>query len=315
MIVPSVSVIIPVYKVENYIERCCRSLFSQTLESIEYIFVDDCSPDSSVDVLKATLEDYPSRREQVRLLRTARNSGQAAVRRLGMEAATGEYVIHCDSDDWAETSMYGKLYSKAKEEDADIVLCDMFRSDGASDKFFGSGFAGEALFKRDVVAKRVFPALWNKLVRRSLFDREHFTFPTGNLGEDYAITAQAAVRCGKVSFVNEALYHYFTNPSSITKDTGRDNVVSKYLTSLGNIRLVEEVFSRAGLLSEYAACIEAAKLSDRFYILRNYLGQDDVRRVWKTSLPELAGSSWLLNREAQPKARLMSLLVDLGLYR
>ena len=211
--------------------------------------------------------------------------------------------------------MYGKLYSKAKEEDADIVICDMFRSDGTADTFFGCGFSGSACFGRDVVAKRVFPALWNKLVRRSLFDWEHFTFPEGNLGEDYALTAQVAVRSSRVCHVPEPLYHYFTNPASITKDTGRANVVGKYLTSLGNIRLVEEVFRRAGMLPEYAACIQAAKISDRFYLLRDYLDQPDVRQAWKTSVPELRGHSWLLNGEAQLKARLMSLLVDSGIYR
>lgn len=312
---PEVSVIIPVYKVEDYIGRCCRGLFSQTLESIEYIFIDDCSPDRSVSVIEDALSDFPSRKPQVRLLRTERNSGQAAVRALGIREATGKYVIHCDSDDWPEPSMYGKLYSKAKEEDADIVICDMFRSDGTADTFFGCGFSGSACFGRDVVAKRVFPALWNKLVRRSLFDWEHFTFPEGNLGEDYALTAQVAVRSSRVCHVPEPLYHYFTNPASITKDTGRANVVGKYLTSLGNIRLVEEVFRRAGMLPEYAACIQAAKISDRFYLLRDYLDQPDVRQAWKTSVPELRGHSWLLNGEAQLKARLMSLLVDLGIYR
>ena len=149
---PEVSVIIPVYKVEDYIGRCCRGLFSQTLESIEYIFIDDCSPDRSVSVIEDALSDFPSRKPQVRLLRTERNSGQAAVRALGIREATGEYVIHCDSDDWPEPSMYGKLYSKAKEEDADIVICDMFRSDGTADTFFGCGFSGSACFGRDCLA-------------------------------------------------------------------------------------------------------------------------------------------------------------------
>lgn len=306
---PAVSVIIPIFKVEDYIGRCLHGLFSQTLESIEYIFIDDCSPDRSVEILESVLGEYPSRRPQVRLMRTGRNSGQAAVRALGIRAAEGEYLIHCDSDDWAEPRMYEKLYSKAKEDDADIVICDMFRSDGSSDSFFGCGFRGQKSYPRDVVAKRVFPALWNKLVRRSLFDWDHFAFPVENLGEDYAISAQTAVRSTRVSYVPEPLYHYFSNPSSITKDTGRDNVVRKYLSSLANIRHVEKVFGAAGLLSEYSGCLEAAKLSDRYYLLRDYLDQEDVRRVWKSSLPELGGYSWLLNSEVQPKAKLMSLLV------
>ena len=80
---PKVSVIIPVYGVEKYIERCARSLFEQTLDDIEYLFIDDCTPDKSVDILKHVLEEYPQRKSQVVIHRMEKNSGQAAVRKWG----------------------------------------------------------------------------------------------------------------------------------------------------------------------------------------------------------------------------------------
>ena len=80
---PKVSVIIPVYGVEKYIERCARSLFEQTLDDIEYLFIDDCTPDRSIEVLKSILEEYPNRKEQVIIHRMEQNSGQAAVRKWG----------------------------------------------------------------------------------------------------------------------------------------------------------------------------------------------------------------------------------------
>lgn len=122
---PKVSVIIPVYGVERYIEQCARSLFEQTMQDgIEYIFVDDCSPDKSIEILENVLREYPHRRLQTRIIRHTENQGLGGARKTGMEYATGEYIIHCDSDDWVEPDMYETLYRKATEENADIVGCD-----------------------------------------------------------------------------------------------------------------------------------------------------------------------------------------------
>ena len=120
---PAVSVIVLVYKVEKYIERCARSLFEQTLQDIEYIFVDDCTPDRSIEILERVLEDYPERKSQVIILHNERNSGLPFSRRRGVEAASGDYIIHCDSDDWPESDMYAKLYAKASSENLDMVKC------------------------------------------------------------------------------------------------------------------------------------------------------------------------------------------------
>ena len=96
---PKVSVVIPVYGVEKYIERCARTLFEQTIDDIEYIFVNDCTKDRSIEILEQVIKDYPQRKGQIRIENMLTNSGQAAVRRCGIELATGEYIIHCDSDD------------------------------------------------------------------------------------------------------------------------------------------------------------------------------------------------------------------------
>ena len=106
---PKVSVIIPVYNAGKYIERCVRSLFEQTLDDIEYIFVDDCSPDDSMDVLQKVLSEYPQRKENVTLIRHKANTGQSGARKSGMHVAKGEYIIHCDADDWVDLDMYERM--------------------------------------------------------------------------------------------------------------------------------------------------------------------------------------------------------------
>ena len=87
---PKVSVIVPVYKVEKYIEKCVRSLFGQTLDDIEYIFVNDCTPDASMEVLQNVLEEYPARKSQVKIFNHTINTGQSGARRDGMRMATGK---------------------------------------------------------------------------------------------------------------------------------------------------------------------------------------------------------------------------------
>lgn len=122
---PLISVLIPIYKVEAYIEKCVKSLFGQTYENIEYIFVDDCTPDNSIAVLQSVMEKYPCRRNRTRIIRNATNQGIAAVRNILLENATGEYVIFIDSDDWVELSMIENLVNEAQATDADIVCCDL----------------------------------------------------------------------------------------------------------------------------------------------------------------------------------------------
>ena len=116
-----ISIIVPIYKVENYIERCVRSLLEQTYIGIEYIFVDDCSPDSSISILKKVIKEYPTRIDQIKIISHEKNMGLPAARNTGLKMAIGDYIFHCDSDDYVEKDMIEKMYQTAKEKDADIV--------------------------------------------------------------------------------------------------------------------------------------------------------------------------------------------------
>ena len=113
---PKVSIVIPIYNVEKYIIKCAKSLFEQTLDDIEYIFVNDCTPDNSIKVLLEVLEQYPNRKQQVKIITHKINLGAAIARKNGILAATGKYIIHCDGDDWTAPDMYQRLYEKAERE-------------------------------------------------------------------------------------------------------------------------------------------------------------------------------------------------------
>ena len=124
-----VSVIVPVYKTEAFIERCAQALFSQTLKEVEFIFVDDATPDKSIVIVEDLLaKDYQDRKQDVIILRHEENKGASISRNDGLARAKGEYVHWCDSDDWMESDMLEKLYVAAKEKESDIAYCDFFLS-------------------------------------------------------------------------------------------------------------------------------------------------------------------------------------------
>ena len=124
---PLVSLIVPMYGVENYIARCAESLFAQTYPNIEFIFVDDGGKDRTVEILRGILEKQdPALQARVRII-SKENGGLPRARKTGLDAATGEYVLHVDSDDWLEPATVEKLVAKAVETDADIVVYDFWK--------------------------------------------------------------------------------------------------------------------------------------------------------------------------------------------
>lgn len=202
------SVIVPVYGVEKYIARCAESLMKQSLaaERVEYIFVDDATPDRSIEELQKVLDQYPSR--NCRVVRHKANFGLPAARNTGLKVANGRYVYHCDSDDCLDLEMLEKLLVKAEETDADIVWCDFFLDFGERRRRMAARDykTPDDLLRRGYLAGDMKYNVWNKLSRRSLYDG--VSFPGGHsMGEDMTMILLAA-KAEKVAYVPEALYYY-----------------------------------------------------------------------------------------------------------
>lgn len=119
---PKVSVVVPVYNVAQWVERCVESLMAQTLPDMEFVFVDDCTPDDSMDIVRRTVERYPQRQQQVRYLKNPQNRGLLFSRIHGQLEAQGEYIASVDSDDCVEPETYATLYAQAQKEQADCVV-------------------------------------------------------------------------------------------------------------------------------------------------------------------------------------------------
>ncbi|MBD5202735.1 MAG: glycosyltransferase family 2 protein [Bacteroidales bacterium] len=215
-----VSVIIPIFGVEPYIERCTRSLLGQTMRSgIEFIFVDDCTPDRSIEILRKTLKEYPERYAQVTILTHSANKGLAAARKTGVSAARGEYIIHCDSDDWMEPDMCRLMYQEAKLTDSDIVVCNYINEyEGSSETVIQDFNPSKRNQLIDLLNWRMHCMVWLRIFRRSFYVTFAMDTPNINRGEDFPVSLLAHVLSSRVSYLRAPLYHYNrTNQESMTQ--------------------------------------------------------------------------------------------------
>lgn len=215
-----ISIIVPVYGVEPFVERCVRALMEQTQqEGVEYIFVDDASPDRSMEIVRRTVEEYPERSEQVKILTHRQNRGLPAARNTGLEAASGEYVMHIDSDDYCEPQMLTAMLEKAMETDADMVWCDWYLTGENSERqMHMPDYATAVDATKAMLGGAMKYNVWNKMTRRRIFTDNSLRFPDGQpMGEDMTMIMAAAC-CRKTAHVNKPLYHYRrTNAGAMTQ--------------------------------------------------------------------------------------------------
>lgn len=215
--IPKVSVIVPIYGVERFIERSVESMMNQTLEEVEYIFVDDCTPDGSIDILKKVVASYPQR--CVRILRHDVNRGLPAARNTGLRAARGEYIFHWDSDDYAESEMLQALYDEAKTKDRDYVWCDWFLTFSENSRVMPQPSADSSREALSIVlAGGMKYNVWNKLVSRRLYEDSSIRFPEGrSMGEDMTMIKLLA-KASSVAHLAKPFYHYIrTNSGAMTQ--------------------------------------------------------------------------------------------------
>lgn len=206
----AISVIVPVYKVERFISRCVNSLFSQSMQdNIEFIFVDDASPDKSLALVEQCLKYYPKRKKQVRILHHIKNLGLPAARNTGLGIARGEYIYHCDSDDYLETDALEAMYVAATKYDADIVWSDWFLTLDKVERLMCQPSYTTAIDAlKGMLSGAMKYNVWNKLARRSLYVDNGIMFPAGHgMGEDMTMLCLFACS-NKVYHCNRPLYHY-----------------------------------------------------------------------------------------------------------
>ena len=296
---PLVSICVPVYNVADYIERCAVSLMEQTYQPLEYIFVDDCSTDHSIDVLTKVLERYPKRCEQVRILRNDRNRGPVFSRQKAIENATGEYICFVDSDDFVERNMVERLLSNAIEQNADIISAgnDILYPNGRCviEQPLPEYAQYDAL---SFPLRGVFCSLWGAIYRTALF-RQPSVFAPEDMYylEDRLMRLKLALLTDKIYYVNDLVYHYCVNRKSITS-----HITDGHLTNFVRFwHIVDELLAQRGLSEQYKPLISFAKVqnkstlmlhTDSMALRRKYA--DLFHNEEKTQMHLLRRGQWLM---------------------
>lgn len=233
---PIISIIVPIYKVEQYLPKCIDSILNQTFSDFELLLIDDGSPDKSGNIC----DEYAKQDNRIRVFHK-KNGGVSSARQCGIDYAVGEYTIHVDPDDWIEPNMLQELYIKAKEEDADMVICDYFVdfSNTGKSSYIKQQPASE---NSNDLLKELFTNLhgncWNKLIKRSTSLKYGAYFPKGiNYCEDVCFNVQLFMHSIKVSYLPKAFYHYIQVPTSITNNFSKQKLETckKYVEWLCNI--------------------------------------------------------------------------------
>lgn len=276
-----ISVIVPIYHSEPYLERCCRSLFAQTLADVEYIFILDGPSDEAEEIINRVVEDYPLRREGLRIIVHEQNRGISFSRQEGHELARGKYIFHCDSDDWMEPDALQLLVEKAEEEEADVVFFDYMRHYDRQ----------EILYRVEQVLQGKVPTidapLHNKLIRTDLIKKHQLRFPEGiNWGEDLCMSVMCQILADKIAYLPQCLYHRSMHDQSFTAQVNKE----KYMLLVACPQYIETELQRRGLAEKYKQLLMQMKFEMKEY----FLIQPQMRdiKLWKCIYPECHAYIW-----------------------
>ncbi len=208
-----VSVIVPVYNVEPYLDKCLNTLVNQTLKKIEIIIVNDGSKDNSEKIIEKYLKKYP---EKIKYIKKA-NGGLSSARNEGLKYASGEYIGFVDSDDYVSLNTFNLMYKKAKEKNFDLVVCNLNYVYETKTKMVSAGLDKD-LENEDEVKKNIvflYPAVWNKLYKKEILDS--LKFKEGIWYEDVEFNFRVYPRVKSIGYVDKPLIQYVQRESSISK--------------------------------------------------------------------------------------------------
>ena len=215
---PEVSVLVPVYNVEKYIEKCIQSILEQSFKDFELIVVDDASLDGSMDIVSK----YADQDKRIRIIRKAHNEGLMSARQTGYLNAVGKYIIFCDSDDYLPKNSIEILYNSIANTFFDIVFADYIRKDRYGERIFkrtSTEFSTIEDVLKGLVTRKIKTYLWGCIFDSRLFVNNYQTIKKQTINEDFILLTQILNHCKRVKFVDECVYVYRVNTDSSTGST------------------------------------------------------------------------------------------------
>ncbi len=222
---PLISIIVPVYNAEKYIHKCLDSILAQTHTNWEAILVDDGSPDNC----GAICDEYAAKDNRFKVIHQE-NGGVSVARQTGLDNTQGEYVIHCDPDDWVEANMLEEMLKCAIENNADMVICDFIEEyhNHSIRNSQNIKTTNSKLLRNKLLQAEIFGALWNKLIKKDCIKNINFTPANIFYSEDELFIVRTLNQEISVAYLNRPFYHYNrTDSSSITNNVNDKLICSK----------------------------------------------------------------------------------------
>ncbi len=267
----TVSILVPIYNVEDHIVQCARSLFEQTYESCRFIFVDDCSTDCSVERLERIIEDeYASLSPKIRIIRHRRNRGVAETRNTAMDcAADSDFILFVDSDDWCERNMVSKLVKEQRKNDADLVSSDYRQMNGSKSKHISTHWVGGREGSLRIVLAQSFALpnrVWSLLIRNRMIHNNGIRFESGvSYGEDSLFLVQMLYFSREIGHVDRPLYNYRADSAGSYSNNESRSSMRNYIRSQ---QLIYQFMVERDATIRYGLSLVLARLNLRRWLIR-----------------------------------------------
>ncbi len=284
---PKISIIVPVYGVEKYIERSAVSILEQTNKNFEVIFVNDCSKDNSRKILFDVINRYKGTSSFVSIIDHEVNKGISATRETGLKAASGEYILYVDSDDYIAPNMVELLLARANETNADIIYSDYYDLKNGELIYQNQSLTVKdpLLITASMLRSEIVWTPWNKVFKKELAIDHNIHWPVGiNVGEDLVVMAKLFAYAKKIEYVNQALYIY-----------NRDNVnsyinswsVSSCQQSIKAVETINAFFTNDFPNVDLINSLNKVKLASRYQML--YTFDKSLYKLIPKTFPETDG--------------------------
>lgn len=264
-----ITIIIPVYNAEKYLNKCLDSVFSQTLDDIDVIAINDGSKDNSLNILN----DYKDKHDNLTII-DQRNKGISIARNNGIEIAKGEFIAFLDSDDYLESTMYEELYKKAKASDSDIVVCNYFEeyNDIEKKEINIPQFQQASISLYPNMINDINTSPWNKLYKASLIQEYKIRFPLSLKYEDVVFVLHAIAKANHVSSIDLPLLNYNIREGSETKV-----VNAKVFDIFKILDLINELFQNENMDAELFKNVEYFNIRRiTIYVLQQVYQKDKM---------------------------------------
>lgn len=298
-----ISIIVPVFNAEKYLNKCIQSILGQTYSNIELLLIDDGSTDSS----GAICDNYGSQDSRVRVFHKL-NEGVSVARNWGLDNAKGEWITFVDSDDWIDADMYEQMYNAAMQKKADMVSCDLLmehkdysRILSCNNKYDDHKLMYDCLVPISVE----YFAMWNKLVSREVYDRGRIKASIGlNMWEDVELMTKIRYFSKSSCVINKPYYHYNkTNENSITNSL---KLINQVEGQIQRVKQIELFFSQQGELPKYKHFVSLLKFQAKKALFDNYT------QKWVDTFPEAKWSLIKLRKHLSKRELIKYSLLSFG---